>query len=629
MILIVVLAVIIVGVVAWIGKGGNPTFGVPANSGTVAARPQIGTNTGRLVLYGVAFMGLMGFLFASMGLIGDGLAQTVFASHNLMGADEARTEVSYYLATLIVATPLWLGFWRLLDRRLGRTPEERDAPERRLFFAAVFAVTSVVALFALHTLLRVLFTIPGTEGSNDALRDGASATIRLAIYGAAWIYYTRIAWRERSAAQADTARDLAVYVLTGFALGFLALGAVRLGAGLLDQVIHNPSDWLLGGTGSTAWDTFGPVLALILAGGAVWGTVTYHDDRFPGVRAFRILYLYLVLIVAAAMTLTAGGDLLYELVTRIFGNRPDVIWGFLPDTLPPLVVAGAFWAYHWAVLKRQADLAGLVAEEGSIPWPRRPYLALLSLAGLAAGAVGAVTIIWVAVDFITGSNGSLTGSDWWRDQLSSGIALLAVGAPTWLGPWTMLQAAARAGYRERSTGVRRWLVTGIVLIAALIGLGFLVAFLWLLFQTVLGGPSHEDTLANVLKYGATTLVAGAVAAYHAVILRQDLRSGAGRGPRLRVTALIAPDAVNVVPSIRERLDCDVEIAGYLTSSPSSGIPLDALASQLEHAAAAGAARALLIVGRDSADVYPYSQSRPVHAPGTDDETGMQIALTTP
>jgi hypothetical protein len=98
---------------------------------------------------------------------------------------------------------------------------------------------------------------------------------------------------------------------------------------------------------------------------------------------------------------------------------------------------------------------------------------------------------------------------------------------------------------------------------------------------------------------------------------------------LRITALIAPDAVNVVPSIRERLDCDVEIAGYLTSSPSSGIPLDALASQLEHAAAAGAARALLIVGRDSAVVYPYSQSRPVHAPGTDDETGMQIALTTP
>src|SRR5581483_11836330 len=88
---------------------------------------------------------------------------------------DTRQELSLYLATLLVGLPLWLGAATAANRRAGRTVEERDAVERRLFLAIVFAATSVVALFALQSLLRVVLTLPGAPTVTPDWRGAITA----------------------------------------------------------------------------------------------------------------------------------------------------------------------------------------------------------------------------------------------------------------------------------------------------------------------------------------------------------------------------------------------------------------------------------------------------------------------
>ena len=101
-------------------------------------------------------------------------------SSALTSSSDVRDRTSYYLASLIVGTPIWLGLWRLAQRRLGRSPEEQRSRERRLFLAAIFAAASVVALFALHTVLRVILTLPDATDVTPTVRDGIFAAAQAA-----------------------------------------------------------------------------------------------------------------------------------------------------------------------------------------------------------------------------------------------------------------------------------------------------------------------------------------------------------------------------------------------------------------------------------------------------------------
>src|ERR687884_2022307 len=181
----------------------------------------------RIVTYTMAFAGLQAVLYAAAELLAIGLATATLRSSTLIGGADMRGRVSFYLAALIVGLPLWLGFWRAAQRRTMRDPDERAARERRLFLAAVFASTSVVALFALHTLLRVVLTLPGAADMRPSPLDGIVAGARLLAYGAAWLAYALLGWRERRPRDDDQTHDLAVYVVAGSALSFFAIGVAQ------------------------------------------------------------------------------------------------------------------------------------------------------------------------------------------------------------------------------------------------------------------------------------------------------------------------------------------------------------------------------------------------------------------
>lgn len=573
------------------------------NDGKVQiGEPGISVDGVRFLTYAVSFVGLMAFLFAVYGLFGRVLPETVFR------ARDVREQASYYLATLIVATPLWLGFWRLAKRRIVRSPQERDAPERRLYFALVFAIAATVALFALHTLLRVVLTLPGPHDTNTVLRDSAESATRLIVYSAALFGYTRLAWRERPIEERDPAHDCALYILTAYSLVFLSVGLMNAIAAIVNLVQGTQQSILLGSTPDSVAVLWGQTAAWIISGGAVWAVITRYDQSRPGVRAFRVPYLYIVLGVSILITLAYSGQLLYELVRRGFGYQTGDNWGFLHGAVPPLLVGAMIWAYHWAVLRRQADLGGAGAQPRVLPWPRRWPLAGLSFVGLAISAPAAVALLWVVLDFLFKTHDRI--GEWWRDTTSVSIAALLIGSGVWLPAWSILQRAAESEPQARTSRPRRWFLGGVTLIAMLLAVAFAIALLWLAVRIVLGGPHDAPTISDMLKYLSAAVVAAALAAYHGGCLRGETRTKAGRGAPLLIAALLAPGGERALAEVTSQFGRRIEVLGYLTTSevgPVTSLP--ALAEQLMSLDASGIERVMLVLGPDGGTAYPFSPER--------------------
>nr|MDQ3328396.1 DUF5671 domain-containing protein [Chloroflexota bacterium] len=141
----------------------------------------------RLFRYVLAFAGLLTALYAVTGLLGLVITITALQETVLSGGDDNRVRASLYLAELIVGLPVWFAFWTASQRRATASEEERDSTARRVFLGATFAVTSVVALFALHSVLRYVCTLPGTGDSSPTPQDTVFSAARLLIFGIIWL----------------------------------------------------------------------------------------------------------------------------------------------------------------------------------------------------------------------------------------------------------------------------------------------------------------------------------------------------------------------------------------------------------------------------------------------------------
>jgi hypothetical protein len=201
---------------------------------------------------------------------------------------------------------------------------------------------------------------------------------------------------------------------------------------------------------------------------------------------------------------------------------------------------------------------------GSIAWPRRPAVALLTLLGHAIAVPGTIALLWLGRDALF--NHGQPGSDWWRERLSGGLAAVVVGGAAWLGAWVVLQRAASASpLVERTAKARRLLLGTIVLVTALPAVGFAIALLWLLLRALLGERLDPEALSSALKYLCSAVILVALAITHAVLLRADLRLTV-RGtafPRLR--ALVAADAAEALRALRRCNERPIEVLGQLSA----------------------------------------------------------------
>ncbi|HEX8917246.1 MAG TPA: DUF5671 domain-containing protein, partial [Chloroflexota bacterium] len=297
-----VLEVVVLILVAAIVGGVFGRFRSAPSSSRDGGRPLLAVawDAELIFIYALSFAGLMAMIYAIAGLLATVVVEITQHSSALIGSSDARDHTSYYLASIVVGTPIWLGLWTLVQRRASRSPLEKQARERRWYLAAIFAVTSVVALFGLHSLAEDFLTLPGAFDKTQTVRDGIFAGGRLLIWGGAWLAVARLGWSERTPRDRDEAHDVAVYVLSGFALAFLAAGLIQTGYHLLDDIIAAtpPFDG-----DRSLWRDWGSIGAWVVAGGLTWALIWRYDLERGGRRVLRVFYVYAVLAVAGPATL--------------------------------------------------------------------------------------------------------------------------------------------------------------------------------------------------------------------------------------------------------------------------------------------------------------------------------------
>ena len=570
----------------------------------------------RLFSYSLAFAGLMVVLYAVTGLLVLIISTITLRDATLIGAEDARSRASFYLAALIVGTPLWLSFWLAAQRRAG-APEEQGASERRLFLGAVFAITALTALFALQTLLRILFTFPGAAQDPASPLEGIAAAVRLVIYGAAWAFHARLGWRERRPADPDEWHDLAIYIVSAVALGMLAIGLGEALSRLLTDLLAVRQPVVLAEPAGSVWTIWGPIAARIIAAGPVWAAAWQYDLLRGGRRDLRIAYLYLVLAAAVPAALAGGTSLLSELLRRLFGYRAlEEGWTFVRDALPPLLIGAGLWAYHWQAMRRQAALAGLPQPQhpNTIIWPRRGGISLLVLVGLAMAAPALVSIIWLGLDLLLNTARTLSGPGWWRDQLSFSIAAGVIGGAAWITSWRVLQRAAEADPAvERASDGRRRLLATIVLATALAAIGFTIAVLWMILQALLGVRLESSDISSMLKFLSAAAVALGLLAYHGLLLRRDRALAGPRARQLRVVALVAPGAEEVLAALSQRTGRRILVAGRLApdgAQPQMDLPaLEQLLARIDTAHEGESDSVLLLLRHDGGSLHPYARQQ--------------------
>jgi hypothetical protein len=187
-----------------------------------------------------------------------------------------------------------------------------------------------------------------------------------------------------------------------------------------------------------------------------------------------------------------------------------------------------------------------------------------------------------------------------------------VGLVLWAPSWRLLQRASDPD--SRSSASRRWLLGGTTLIAALVTIGFTIAFLWTLLQALLGAGLDARAASNLFKYLGTALIAILIVAYYGTCLRSDLRLAPGRR-KARITALVEPGGESTLDALRSE-GFRVEVTGYSTR-PVDGmhLPLDAVREWL---AAPDTDRVLLVLGPAGGIIVPYTGSpqleEDVHTP---------------
>ena len=566
-----------------------------------------------LLVYPLVCSGLLLVLVALSSLLALGVGLSVQAATTigtLITNHDARSRLALVLAEGVIGGLLLGGVWPLAERRAARAAADRDALARRLSFAAAFVVTAVLALFALHSLLAAVLTLPGPRSTLLQARTAVSAGARLLVFGLGWFVVARRGWRERGPRMADAAHDVAVYLLAAFALTFLSIGVGDGVRHLITAVQGMPQLRYLQHRGSWTWQVWGDVAAWTVAGGAVWSTIWSYDIRRGGRRLLRVLYLDAVLGVALFLAAVYTLAMLAETLKRLFGYHDPFVdnWSYVADNLPVAVVGLMLLVYHWFVLRQQAALWARPARApGAIAWPRRLPIAVAVFAGLAMAASGAIPLLWLAIDALLKAHAAAEGGPWWRDPFSATLGLVVVGALIWLPTWRRLQRAAAADpQHERPAWERQLLLGAVALAGALATTGLAAATLYAIFRGILQ-TGDADTLADGLQDGSGAVIAAAVAAYHATLFVRDRRLRTPKPARVQVAALIAPDAGAALAQLTRTSGRQIEVTGQFDATGfAPAADLATLAAQLAALGREGQpVRAWLLVGAEGGILFPF------------------------
>ncbi|MBN1666235.1 MAG: hypothetical protein JW862_04080 [Anaerolineales bacterium] len=283
------------------------------------------------------------------------------------------------LALLLAGIPVWVYSTRLIQHSLQAEAERQSIIRRILLYAlSLIGLAGVLVPtgITLDNLLMVLLQSSGNWQSFLAeISEPLSAAIPL---GTIWLYYGQILRTEVDALP-DTPRRAALrrlyyYILSAFGLGASLIGTQMLLSYLL-EVLLSPASMLR----SSLDEALAAALATLLVGLPLW-ILSWRplvneaaQAGEPGDHARRSIirkaYLYLALFVGVIGVMVNAGQLVFNLLSTLLGERPaDLLWEVSRNG-SNLLIFGALLAYHWRVLHRDQRKSGdaLIARQANYP----------------------------------------------------------------------------------------------------------------------------------------------------------------------------------------------------------------------------------------------------------------------
>ncbi len=135
---------------------------------------------------------------------------------------------------------------------------------------------------------------------------------------------------------------------------------------------------------------------------------------------------------------------------------------------------------------------------------RRLYVLTAAFIGLLLFLQGGSDLLRLVFLLAPGESDSGIDSAWWREQLSIGIALVAVGTPLWLGHWIWAQRLAR-DRAEAASALRSLYFLGVLTVTVFIAGGAAGTLLFDPLSRLAGGVTSTsqslESLARLIIYG--------------------------------------------------------------------------------------------------------------------------------
>ena len=464
----------------------------------------------RLYLYLIAFISLVGGLTAARDLINT-LAQLWLASDTLLDVNPtgfARDAIARQGGFLIVSAPVFLVHWRFI-RRLAAQPGESSVALRKLFMYGVLAFTGAFSVRAVYLIiegsLEILLALE-TPLLDSVAQPGRwqAQFFHTGIHLALFLAFARLL---------RTDGDLGIEVgwagswrrLFQLLAGLLGLGLLITGAAdalniVLRVLLESFGESSLATVGVGWWERgMAGSLTAVLVGGLLWRLNNLYWDSLlatqppEGRMALRRLYLYVATVLAAAVTLVPVALLIKLGVLFLMGavNTAQINIDDLTTPLGLLPVGALAWRWHWMQVSAEAQRYGDTHESEFV---RRLYYYAVAATGLVLLWIGLVDLLRALLDFaVIGADSVEKGFR--ASQLSTGLSLIAVGAPVWSLHWRTTQRAAvqdnETGRAERASWPRRLYLYGIALVGALLILFELARVVYRLLLWALGDPNAD------------------------------------------------------------------------------------------------------------------------------------------
>ena len=472
----------------------------------------------RLYFYAVAFISFEVVLWGLIGFIRS------IVNPDLI-TNSAQT-LAQALSLILVGVPIFLIHWLWAQRASAREEDEKNATLRAVFLYGALLATLIPVVQNLIALINRTFLgvvrisyeralVGGTQSWPDNL---IAIVLNLLLASYFWSIL-RADWSTLTDAENfKDIRRLYRFLWVLYGLLMVIFGAQQI----LHYIFYIPT----GAIGTMGRETFINATALLVIGAPIWffawrilqDALADPDEKES---LLRLGILYLLSLSGVIVVLTAGGNLFYMLLNRLFGE--DMAWSeFIQKIGGPISLGlpfGVMWAYYGKWLTLQISFEGQAPRRAGM---KRIYFYILSIIGVTAAFVGLSSLFSFLIDF--GIVDSSLSSEGIRQSLTSALAILAVGLPLWLMTWRPMQAEALedgdTGDHARRSIVRKaylYLVLFVSVIGGMVSAGGLV---FTLVNALLGGDNSNfiNSILNTLQVLVLFVV---LLLYHLSALRKD------------------------------------------------------------------------------------------------------------